>query len=214
MRSNALSCLPSRCGLPLLMSNRAAQHRFRQWLTAQATQLRLSQRPQRRLMYTRRINGSMRSRKKSLRGSFTSRRRAASASSSRRRARICPVAMPSKAPTPCRHPGCRALVASPGYCVDHARDDIGWQSDKRRGTRHERGYGSAWTKLRALILRRDGGLCQPCLRTRRVTRASQVDHIKPKAEGGTDDESNLQSICDACHKAKTARESARARTGA
>ncbi|HCL5939948.1 TPA: HNH endonuclease [Citrobacter freundii] len=36
--------------------------------------------------------------------------------------------------------------------------------------------------------------------------AETVDHIKPKAHGGTDDLSNLESICSGCHKAKTARE--------
>ncbi|MFL9899046.1 HNH endonuclease [Paraburkholderia fungorum] len=119
--------------------------------------------------------------------------------------------MPRKAPTPCRHFGCRTVVAEPGFCTEHAHDRSGWVSDKRRGSRHARGYGAAWTRQRELILKRDGGLCQPCLRARRVTRATQVDHIKSRAEGGTDDESNLQSICEPCHKAKTARESARAR---
>ena len=38
-----------------------------------------------------------------------------------------------------------------------------------------------------------------------------VDHIIPKAEGGTDDESNLQSLCKPCHAAKTDREKNRGR---
>ncbi|WP_429267487.1 HNH endonuclease [Paraburkholderia sp. EB58] len=120
--------------------------------------------------------------------------------------------MPGKAPTPCRHFGCRRVVTEPGFCSEHAYERIGWVSDRRRGSRHARGYGSDWDRKRILVLKRDGGLCQPCLRARRVTRATQVDHIRSKAEGGTDDESNLQSICVPCHKAKTARESARART--
>lgn len=70
-------------------------------------------------------------------------------------------------------------------------------------SRHKRGYGSAWYKLRKVILRRDRHLCQPCLAQYRVTPATQVDHIKAKANGGTDDPDNLQSICDACHKRKT-----------
>jgi 5-methylcytosine-specific restriction protein A len=37
----------------------------------------------------------------------------------------------------------------------------------------------------------------------RPTPATQVDHIRPKAKGGTDEPANLQSICDECHKAKT-----------
>jgi 5-methylcytosine-specific restriction protein A len=33
--------------------------------------------------------------------------------------------------------------------------------------------------------------------------ASEVDHIIPKAQDGTDDFDNLQAICTDCHKAKT-----------
>ncbi|WP_272575920.1 HNH endonuclease, partial [Providencia sp. PROV273] len=40
----------------------------------------------------------------------------------------------------------------------------------------------------------------------RAVEAKTVDHIKPKAHGGTDDDSNLQSLCWPCHKRKTARE--------
>ncbi|ELV2160624.1 HNH endonuclease [Escherichia coli] len=36
--------------------------------------------------------------------------------------------------------------------------------------------------------------------------AKTVDHIIPKAHGGSDADSNLQSLCWPCHKAKTARE--------
>lgn len=55
---------------------------------------------------------------------------------------------------------------------------------------------------------RDMGLCQPCLRDGRPTPAVAVDHIKPKASGGTDETSNLECICGPCHDAKTAKESA------
>jgi 5-methylcytosine-specific restriction protein A len=44
----------------------------------------------------------------------------------------------------------------------------------------------------------------------RPTPATQVDHIKPKAKGGTDDDDNLQSICHDCHTEKTRIESAEA----
>lgn len=72
-----------------------------------------------------------------------------------------------------------------------------------RESRHARGYGTAWDKLRKQILTRDRHLCQPCLAKGRIAPANQVDHIKPKAKGGTDDEANLQSICTPCHDAKT-----------
>ncbi|MGK3335011.1 HNH endonuclease, partial [Escherichia coli] len=50
------------------------------------------------------------------------------------------------------------------------------------------------------------GLCQLCLRAGVVREAKTVDHIIPKAHGGSDADSNLQSLCWPCHKAKTARE--------
>ncbi|MCV5446250.1 HNH endonuclease, partial [Escherichia coli] len=52
----------------------------------------------------------------------------------------------------------------------------------------------------------DKGLCQLCLHAGVVGEAKTVDHIIPKAHGGTDADSNLQSLCWPCHKAKTARE--------
>ena len=73
-------------------------------------------------------------------------------------------------------------------------------------SRHERGYGKEWDKLRKQALTRDKHLCQPSRRNHRITPATQVDHKTPKAKGGTDHLSNLQSICEPCHKAKTAQE--------
>lgn len=80
-----------------------------------------------------------------------------------------------------------------------------WTPDSERGNRHRRGYGTAWDKLRLQKLA-DQPLCEPCKRVGRVTAATAVDHIKPKAKGGTDDWDNLQSICESCHKAKTSRD--------
>jgi 5-methylcytosine-specific restriction enzyme A len=76
-----------------------------------------------------------------------------------------------------------------------------WQ---HRGTSTERGYGTAWRKLRDSILKRDCYLCQVCSTKGRVTIANQVDHIIPKAKHGTDDPDNLQSICARCHLDKSA----------
>lgn len=77
-----------------------------------------------------------------------------------------------------------------------------------RQSRHERGYGTAWDKLRRVILDRDNWLCRPCLKQGKVKHADEVDHITPKAQGGTDDEANLQPICNECHRGKTQAESA------
>ena len=53
------------------------------------------------------------------------------------------------------------------------------------------------------MLARDRHLCQPCRRTGRVTAATAVDHIVPKAKGGTDYLENLEAICEPCHRDKT-----------
>ena len=112
------------------------------------------------------------------------------------------------APKPCSQPGCGVLVRDgSSRCPKHPKANS--FADKKRGNRHERGYGTAWSKLRELVLKRDQGLCQPCAATGRVTLAKEVDHKVPKAEGGTDDESNLQGICHACHLTKTAAEAKR-----
>ena len=84
----------------------------------------------------------------------------------------------------------------------------GWQG--QRGDRHQRGYGSTWTRIRADVLRRDGGRCCQCAREGRATPATEVDHIVPRCRGGTDVVANLEALCRECHAAKTAREAAAA----
>ncbi|WP_080416904.1 HNH endonuclease [Burkholderia ubonensis] len=119
--------------------------------------------------------------------------------------------MPKKAPTPCRHRGCGRLVNVPGFCEQHKANAVGWRPDRERGDRRARGLDPNWERTRAEIMRRDKGLCQSCLRAGRVVLAKSVDHIVNRAEGGGDDHSNLEALCDKCHKAKTAKEAARAR---
>ena len=80
-------------------------------------------------------------------------------------------------------------------------------------SRHERGYGYEWTKLREHILLRDAYLCRPCAILGHTTAATEVDHITPKSQDGTDDAENLQSICKDCHKAKTKQEANPRRKG-
>jgi 5-methylcytosine-specific restriction protein A len=80
----------------------------------------------------------------------------------------------------------------------------GWH----KTSRHVRGYGAGWDRTRARILDRDKHLCQVCLKAGRYTPATEVDHIKPKAQGGTDDDDNLQAIDKVCHAAKTEDEAA------
>ena len=82
-----------------------------------------------------------------------------------------------------------------------------WRSSRTVGkTTTQRGYGASWRRIRAAVMARDNYLCQVCAADGRVTPATEVDHIRPKARGGTDEMDNLRSICRQCHAEKTARE--------
>ncbi len=115
--------------------------------------------------------------------------------------------MAHRIPRPCRVSRCRhRTTQTNGYCDRHqpVHRQQGWASwQKDKGTVTERGYGSPWQRLRLEILKRDDDLCQQCLKTGRLTRASHVDHIVPKARGGDDTFDNLQSLCPSCHQRKT-----------
>jgi len=86
-----------------------------------------------------------------------------------------------------------------------AGSKTGWPSTSR----HVRGYGAAWDKLRKRVLWRDKGLCQcqSCQNGSKIPEiATEVHHIRPKAQGGTDDMSNLQAVNTLCHKQITMRD--------
>lgn len=64
--------------------------------------------------------------------------------------------------------------------------------------------GRPWRRIVERIKVRDMFTCRAC---GRVTQDGEVDHITPLANGGTDDEANLQWLCrEPCHAEKTRRE--------
>ena len=122
--------------------------------------------------------------------------------------------MPKLPPKPCSKPGCSAYAKTLGRCDKHQRDVYDIQP-KPWGTttasRQARGYGKQWQKTRRSALGRDSFLCVLCKAAGRMTAATDVDHIKPKSEGGDDSFENLQSLCGECHKKKTQADNRRAR---
>ena len=69
---------------------------------------------------------------------------------------------------------------------------------------HGRG-GRPWRRLRDKIFLRDKYTCQVC---GRIGGDLELDHIVNVAKGGTESDSNLQTLCKSpCHAEKTHRES-------
>jgi len=83
-------------------------------------------------------------------------------------------------------------------------------------SRHKRGYGAEWDKVRKLVLERDGNLCQcrHCKAASRTTIATEVDHIVSRSiaqvlgwsKARAEHPNNLQAINSDCHARKTQEE--------
>lgn len=116
--------------------------------------------------------------------------------------------MPARLKRACRKHGCAGTTTHrSGYCDRHLAENSNWdQWQQGKGNTTQRGYGGSWPKIRQRILRRDRHLCQSCLQKGIVKEGKHVDHIIPKAQGGTNADSNLQTLCVACHRRKTATE--------
>jgi len=117
--------------------------------------------------------------------------------------------MPSRPGKACRKPHCPIIVkdhSNQGYCIEH-KGLAGWFGNERlKGNASQRGYGYAWQQLRKQVIDRDNHLCQACKANGIAKTGTHCDHIKPKANGGTDCMTNLQMLCVECHNTKTAKE--------
>jgi 5-methylcytosine-specific restriction protein A len=69
-----------------------------------------------------------------------------------------------------------------------------------------------WARLRAQVLSANP-LCVHCQREGRVEAATEVDHVVPLWEGGSDALGNLAATCGPCHALKTADEARRRQAG-
>ena len=107
--------------------------------------------------------------------------------------------MPSAAPKPCRHPGCKVLVNGGAYCDQH-RKVVQKVWDNQRGSSTARGYNSRWQKARITFLL-NHPLCRKCQAEGRTVEATVVDHIIPH-RGDQKlfwDTSNWQGLCKTHH---------------
>lgn len=86
-----------------------------------------------------------------------------------------------------------------------------WATSKGK-SRQQRGYDAEHDAMRKRVMIEEPW-CRECVRNgvsppRRTTVA---DHMRNRAEGGTNDRENYQGLCDPHSKSKTAKEAARAR---
>jgi len=103
-------------------------------------------------------------------------------------------------PRLCGHPKCR----TPLHCTQHQAAP--WRTLERPSVHRIR--GRELQRRRARLFARQPW-CVLCLKDGKYTRPTIRDHIVPLAEGGTEDASNEQAICQTCSDQKTHREAQR-----
>lgn len=106
--------------------------------------------------------------------------------------------MPRKPKRSCRYPGCPKLTDRV-YCDEHKRLMNSHYNKFTRGYDSNDRYNSAWRKIRNRYIRQHP-LCERCLAEGRYTPADLVHHKKPLSDGGTNENSNLMSLCYSCHE--------------
>ena len=104
--------------------------------------------------------------------------------------------MPYKPKRPCGWPSCPELTDG-YYCAEHQRlADSRYNS--KRGVDYRKRYDGDWPLVsRRFLLAHP--FCEECSRFGKLTRATEVHHVLPVADGGTNDERNLMALCKSCH---------------
>ena len=105
--------------------------------------------------------------------------------------------MPSKPKKPCGFPSCPKLTHDT-YCEEHAALRQKQYDKYNRAPNHDKKYGNNWRRIRALYVKKNP-LCERCLKEGRVTPVEEVHHIVPLSRGGTNQFTNLMSLCQSCH---------------
>jgi 5-methylcytosine-specific restriction protein A len=93
-----------------------------------------------------------------------------------------------------------------GPCPEHQHARRQAWATERGTTQRLRGRGLQ--QKRAALFAREPN-CRECRKHGRFTKAVIRDHVIPLAEGGTDDDTNTQPLCQDCSDVKTRAESAR-----
>ena len=107
--------------------------------------------------------------------------------------------MPYKPDKPCSYPGFPKLVpAGQTYCEEHTKKRSREYERYDRDPATRKRYGKQWRRIRSIYIKAHP-YCEECYRKGIMTPVEEVHHIKPLSEGGTNDFSNLMSLCKSCH---------------
>jgi len=105
--------------------------------------------------------------------------------------------MPRKPKHPCAYPGC-PLLTEGRFCEEHAKQFNRNYEKYERNPQTKKRYGRAWKRIRDSYVKTHP-FCEKCFAKGVLVDVEEVHHIKPLAEGGTHDRSNLISLCKSCH---------------
>lgn len=111
--------------------------------------------------------------------------------------------MPKKPKRPCSYPGCPKLTDG-RFCEEHQKQENKRYEKYDRSPEMKKRYGRAWKRIRDRHIAQNP-LCEVCKKNGKLTPVEEVHHIVPLSQGGTHEDSNLMSLCKACHSEITAK---------
>lgn len=105
--------------------------------------------------------------------------------------------MPRKPAHPCNYPGCPKLT-SERYCPEHQKITNRNYEKYQRNRERKKKYDARWNHIRKRYAAAHPW-CEECLKEGIYVPVEHVHHRVPLSEGGTNDDSNLESVCKSCH---------------
>ena len=91
------------------------------------------------------------------------------------------------------------LVLETGQFDTHLMKNPSLANPKVRHWGYQKGINYGFENTKAMVLNRDGYTCQ-CCKGKHKDSKLEVHHIVFRSQGGSDEESNLITLCHTCHK--------------